>query len=386
METVPCNRCDFQECEVVRQKSEYHESGYILIAKCYDCGKYRVLGEQEYPALYQRIDVIPIDAAPDTVEQRAADRRRYYRAHPSASLLSEGIQAGNMGNWKEALRKIEAAIREDPSNSKARYYQAAGYIELGKWQKTKEVAEDSLEIIPHDDIWRGRLLYVMADALVMLKEESKAIIALEQLLRYKERDPELSVERMQEKLQLLQAGQGDEIRGATYADPRYKHLISSMEGRGKELYVWEHKAGYGFIGISSGLVYAAVLASFFRLIYDANFLETLATTWKSFAIELVVAVILGWLIGNIWSFMIWSNTRQKTKEMYFKRASPISRAIFIYLFIIGDLYFRFSYPANRSIAAYLIVAIVGLMFSGNIGRFFANRVVSAMENADVRNT
>lgn len=43
METVPCNRCDFQECEVVRQKSEYGESGYVLIAKCYGCGKYRVL-------------------------------------------------------------------------------------------------------------------------------------------------------------------------------------------------------------------------------------------------------------------------------------------------------------------------------------------------------
>jgi tetratricopeptide (TPR) repeat protein len=332
------------------------------------------------------MDVIPIDAAPDTVEQRATDRWRYYKAHPSASLLSEGIQAGNMGDWKEALRKIEAAIREEPSNGKARYYQAAGYIELGEWQKTKEVAEDSLEIIPPDDIWRGRLFYVMADALIMLKEESKAIIALEQLLRYKGHDPELSVERIQGKLQLLRTGQGDEIREATYADPRYKHLISGMEGKGKESYVWEHMAGYGFIGISSGLVYATVLVPFFRLIYDANFLKTLVTMWKSFAIELIVAVILGWLIGNIWSFITWSNTRQKTKEMYFKQASPISRAIFICLFIIGDLYFRFSYPANQSFTAYLIMAIVGLMFSGNVGRFFANRVVLAMENADVRST
>lgn len=78
METIPCNRCDFQECEVVRQKSEYGESGYVLIAKCYGCGKYRVLSQSEYAALYDKIDEIPIDDKPDTVEQRAADRKRYY--------------------------------------------------------------------------------------------------------------------------------------------------------------------------------------------------------------------------------------------------------------------------------------------------------------------
>jgi hypothetical protein len=100
MVTVQCNRCDFQECEVVRQK---YRNSYNLIAKCYACGKYRVLSNSEYAALYEKMDEILVDDKPDTMEQRAADREGYYHAHLSVSLLIEGIRAGNMGHWQEAL-------------------------------------------------------------------------------------------------------------------------------------------------------------------------------------------------------------------------------------------------------------------------------------------
>ena len=80
MATVPCNRCAFQECEVVRVRKKLVES-YVLIAKCFGCGKCRVLSESEYATLYEKIDEIPIDDKPDTMEQRAADRQKYFNTH-----------------------------------------------------------------------------------------------------------------------------------------------------------------------------------------------------------------------------------------------------------------------------------------------------------------
>ena len=181
-----------------------------------------MLSESEYADLYARMDGIPIDDKPDTMEQRSADRQRYYQTRPSVLLLREGIHAGNTGNWRKALIKIKAAIEKDPNNSQAHYYLAAAYTELGKWQNTKMAAEEALKTISRDDIWRARLLYALGDALVMLKEDAEAIRVLKQSLQYEERDPKLDVKSIREKLDLLQANRGDEIREATSKDPRYK--------------------------------------------------------------------------------------------------------------------------------------------------------------------
>ena len=158
------------------------------------------------------------------IGQRANDRQKYDKAHSSVSLFKEGIHAGNMGNWKESIIKFKMAIREDPYNSEAYYYLTSAYIELGNWYNAKKEAEIGLENISFNDIWRGRLLYVLGDALIMLKEDAKAINILEQSLQYKDRDSELNTNKIQEKLKLLRANQGNEIRKATYKDPRYKNL------------------------------------------------------------------------------------------------------------------------------------------------------------------
>jgi tetratricopeptide (TPR) repeat protein len=285
MVTVPCNRCNFQECQVVCQK---YDDSYTLSARCYGCGKYWVLSESEYAALYEKMDEIPIDDMQDTMEQRVADREGYYRAHPSAALLREGIRAGNMGHWQKALAKIEAAIRKDPYNKEAHYYRAAGYIELGDWQKTREVAEKSLEFISHDNVLRGRLLFVLADALVMLKEDSQTIFTLEQSLQYGRRDPNLDVKKIQEKLELLRGGKGDEIREDTYKDPRYEHLTSGEE---KGLF---GKWSYAPVGLVAGLGCSALFA---RLYLSKPATTNLAELLAAPPLVLILPVVVGFAIG-----------------------------------------------------------------------------------------
>lgn len=141
------------------------------------------------------------------------------RIKKSESLLREGIQAGNVGNWEKAIKKIRLAIIENPNNSEARYYLAAAYIALGQWNATKKVAEEGLKIIPDEDIWKGRLSYVLGDALLMLKEDSEAISALKESLKYGKSDHSLdvsTVSTIEEKIKLLQADRGDEIRSDIY--------------------------------------------------------------------------------------------------------------------------------------------------------------------------
>ena len=234
METVKCILCGFEECEVVRRKSKEHPSRYDLMGKCYDCGQYLILSEEGYADLYARMEAIPVDDKPSTAEQRAADRRRYYQMRPAALLLREGISADNAGDWKRALGKLKAAVGKNPNSSEARFYLTAGNIELAKWQDAAKAAQEALQIAPADDTWRPRLLFALGDSLVMLSRDAEALQVLEQSLQYEARDRQLDAKSIREKIQLLQAHRGDEIRADTAKDPRYakpaKGLLARLLG------------------------------------------------------------------------------------------------------------------------------------------------------------
>ena len=144
---------------------------------------------------------------------------------------------------------------------------------------------------------------------------------------------------------------------------------------------WEHQAGWGFVGITSGLVYGIFLLIFFHFIRDTTLLANLIFKWKGIVIESMIIVLVGWLVGVVWAYLIWNQTKEKTKEIYLSRSMLISRAIFIYMFVIIDVYFRFAYPPNTYIITYIAVAILGLVLSGKIGYVIAGLLIIGMEKS-----
>lgn len=145
----------------------------------------------------------------------------------NSQLLAEAIRAGNAGDWAQAIEKLRLLLDQDPYNSEAHFYLAAAYSELGDWETVKTVVNEGLGFIRDDDPWKGRLLYLLGDALVMLEEDNEAISVLKQSLSYAGLDPKLDSARISMKLGLLQRGRGHEMREDTYRDPRYQHMRRS---------------------------------------------------------------------------------------------------------------------------------------------------------------
>lgn len=149
----------------------------------------------------------------------------------------------------------------------------------------------------------------------------------------------------------------------------------------KELNVWEHQAGWGFIGITSGIIFSPVCVLTLHFAQDPSIYSSLAGAWRALWLELIVAVFLGWLIGVTSAWIVYNATSQKSPATFRRGASAIARLAFIIIFMVASLYYfltgsdKTAYPA-----VFWLTGVLGFFASSRIGTAIAFLLLMGAED------
>lgn len=149
----------------------------------------------------------------------------------------------------------------------------------------------------------------------------------------------------------------------------------------KELYVWEHQAGWGFIGITSGIIFSPVCVLTLHFAQDPSIYSSLAGAWRALWLELIVAVFLGWLIGVTSAWIVYDATSQKSPATFRRGASGIARLSFIIIFMAASFYYfltgsdQSAYPS-----VFWLTGLLGFFVSGRVGSTIASLLLQGAED------
>lgn len=141
---------------------------------------------------------------------------------PSARLMGAAVRAAQVGQWGIAAGGFAKVVARDPANDEAHYLLASALIETADWQGVVGAVEAGLAQMASDSIWRARILYPLADALVMLNRDTEALERLRESVQSAGRDTGFPLARVRQKIALLEQDKGHEIRQTTRDDPRFE--------------------------------------------------------------------------------------------------------------------------------------------------------------------
>jgi len=149
----------------------------------------------------------------------------------------------------------------------------------------------------------------------------------------------------------------------------------------KELEVWEHQAGWGFVGITSGIIFGPLCILVLHFAQDPSIYQSWSSAFNAIWLELVVTIFTGWLVGNITAWTIYNSIDQKNPEIYRKSASGIAKLSFIIIFLIASIYYFLSGPDERAYPIiFWLTGALGLLMSGRIGSIIASRLLKGAGN------
>lgn len=149
----------------------------------------------------------------------------------------------------------------------------------------------------------------------------------------------------------------------------------------KELNVWEHQAGWGFIGITSGIIFSPVCVLTLHFAQDPSIYSSWSGAWRALWLELTVAIFLGWLIGVTSAWIVYNATNQKSPVTFRRGASGIARLAFIIIFMVASLYYfltgsdKSAYPA-----VFWLTGVLGFFVSSRIGATIAFLLLKGAED------
>lgn len=144
----------------------------------------------------------------------------------------------------------------------------------------------------------------------------------------------------------------------------------------KELEVWKHQAGWGFVGITSGLIFGPLYVLAIHVAYDPSIYRSWSSAWHAIWLELVIAIIVGWFVGNLSAWMVYNSTSQKSLEIYRRSAGTIAKLAFIIIFLIASAYYFLLGPDQKAYPlVFWATGMVGLLISSAIGSAIASRLL-----------
>ncbi|MDY7077314.1 MAG: hypothetical protein SXV54_10360 [Chloroflexota bacterium] len=140
----------------------------------------------------------------------------------------------------------------------------------------------------------------------------------------------------------------------------------------REIEVYEHQAGWGFIGITSGVFSGIVLVLALNLAQDPGQFLVWPKVLVTVGIELLVAIVLGWFFGLISAFAAYQ-AFEKTPEIYKAAAGNIFRTAVAILFVIASIYYWLTSrgQVNALPWIYWATGILVWLFSKKMGEILA---------------
>jgi hypothetical protein len=141
----------------------------------------------------------------------------------------------------------------------------------------------------------------------------------------------------------------------------------------REIEVYEHQAGWGFIGITSGVFSGIVLIVALNLAQDPGQFLIWPKVLVTVGIELLVAIILGWFFGLMLAFGFYQGITDKTPESYKAAAGNIFRSAIAILFIFASIYYWLTSrgQVNALPWIYWATGILVWLFSKKMGEILA---------------
>lgn len=144
----------------------------------------------------------------------------------------------------------------------------------------------------------------------------------------------------------------------------------------KEVEVWKHQAGWGSIGITSGIIFGPACILALNFAQDPSVYTSISGILRSIGVELVVSIVLGWLVGSISAWIFYESASNKTPTIFRNSASGIARRTFIIIFILASIYYLVSgTDENVYPLVFWITGALGLFVSGPIGSVFARNLL-----------
>ncbi len=129
----------------------------------------------------------------------------------TSKLLAMAIEAGDRGDWSEAIKILEAIVAKHPENGEAQYHLLSAYLMAADWSAAERITQLADVNVDERDIWKVRLLFPMGDALIMVGHFEEARKKLELAQANLVKHPQNALE-IHMRLQRLRAGEGDRLR------------------------------------------------------------------------------------------------------------------------------------------------------------------------------
>jgi hypothetical protein len=145
----------------------------------------------------------------------------------------------------------------------------------------------------------------------------------------------------------------------------------------KEIEIYEHQAGWGFIGITSGAFSGIVFVVALNLAQDPGQFLIWPQVLVTVGVELLVAMVLGWVFGLMSAFGFYQGTADKTPASYETAAGGISRSAVALLFIVASIYYWLTSrgQVNALPWIYWATGILVWLLSKKIGEVLATSLL-----------
>jgi len=145
----------------------------------------------------------------------------------------------------------------------------------------------------------------------------------------------------------------------------------------KEIEIYEHQAGWGFVGITSGVFSGIVFVVALNLAQDPGQFLIWPQVLVTVGVELLVAMVLGWVFGLMSAFGFYQGATDRTPASYKTAAGGISRSAVALLFIVASIYYWLTSrgQANALPWVYWATGIFVWLLSKKMGEILATSLL-----------